>query len=397
MSSNNGIHHADRGAPIAVPGSRVELVVGPGALDHLPDVVRRHGGTRVLLVTDPGIKDAGHVERAVRSLYLARIPVKVFDGVAENPTVIHVGRGVIDSKPFAPDLIVGLGGGSAMDCGKGINFILTNGGRVVDYWGHDKAAKPLLPFVAIPTTAGTGSDAQSYALITDPETHQKMACGDKTALPRAALLDPDLTATCPPKVAAATGIDAVSHAVESAGSTRRTDVSRKLSKQAWDLLAPAFGKTLATTPTAPADAQARQDMLLGAHIAGAAIENSMLGAAHALANPLTGLCGVVHGLAVGMMLPHVVRFNAAGSDGAAASGAGGGNPYADLMPDAEELARQIEALLDAGNLPRTLAQVEVPESKLPELAAMAAKQWTAQFNPRPVGEAELLAIYRMAM
>jgi alcohol dehydrogenase len=384
MPSMNGV------ARPAILGSRVELVVGPGALDHLPDVVRRHGGTRVLLVTDPGIKTAGHVERAVRALYHAKFPVKVFDGVGENPTVIHVGRGVIASLPFAPDLIVGLGGGSAMDCGKGINFILTNGGKVADYWGHDKAAKPLLPFVAVPTTAGTGSDAQSYALITDPDTHQKMACGDKSALPRAALLDPDLTATCPRAVAAATGIDAVSHAVESAGSTRRTDVSRKLSKQAWDLLTPAFGRTLADS----ADAAARRDMLLGAHVAGAAIENSMLGAAHALANPLTGLCGVVHGLAVGLMLPHVIRFNAAG---AGTSGGARDHPYADLADDAETLARQVESLLDAGKLPRRLADVDVPEAKLPELAAMAATQWTAQFNPRPVGAAELLAIYRSAI
>ena len=143
--------------------------------------------------------------------------MRVFDEVGENPTTIHVGKGVIAARPFNPDLIIGLGGGSAMDCGKGINFLLTNGGRMQDYWGTDKATKPLLPFVAVPTTAGTGSDAQSYALITDPDTHQKMACGDAKALPRVALLDPELTATQPPKVAAATGIDAVAHAVESAG------------------------------------------------------------------------------------------------------------------------------------------------------------------------------------
>jgi alcohol dehydrogenase len=128
-------------------------------------------------------------------------------------------------------------------------------------------------------------------------------------------------------------------------------------------------------------------MLMGAHLAGAAIENSMLGAAHSLANPLTGLCDVVHGLAVGMMLPHVIRFNSAT----------GNRPYADLVADPEQLAQRVEALLDAVGLPRKLQQVEVSESKLPELAKMAATQWTAQFNPRPVGEAEMLQIYRMAL
>ncbi|HEX8913350.1 MAG TPA: iron-containing alcohol dehydrogenase, partial [Humisphaera sp.] len=117
------------------------------------------------------------------------------------------------------------------------------------------------------------------------------------------------------------------------------------------------------------------------------IENSMLGAAHSLANPLTGLCGVVHGVAVGMMLPHVIRFNSQNGE----------RPYSDLIADPEQLAQRVESLLDAGHLPRKLGQVEVPEAKLPELAAMAAKQWTAQFNPRKVGEAELLAMYRIAL
>ena len=377
MISPDGEH------PQSIPGSRVAVVFGPGNLARVGEIARAAGGSRVLLVTDPGIKEAGHVERAVRALYKAGIPVRVFDEVGENPTTIHVGKGVIAARPFNPDLIIGLGGGSAMDCAKGINFLLTNGGRMQDYWGHDKAAKPLLPLVAVPTTAGTGSDAQSYALITDPDTHQKMACGDAKALPRVALLDPELTATQPAKVAAATGIDAVAHAVESAGSTKRTGTSRALSREAWRLLESAFERAL----RGPADADARQRMLLGSHLAGAAIENSMLGAAHALANPLTGLCGVVHGLAVGMMLPHVVRFNS--PDGA--------RPYADLVEDPETLARRIEAMLDAGGLPRTLGQVDVADAKLPELAAMAAKQWTATFNPRKVGEAELLAIYRFAI
>jgi alcohol dehydrogenase len=361
----------------------VKVLFGAGAIDHLPDVVKSEGGTRVLLVTDPGIRDAGHVERAVRALYKAGLTIKVFDEVGENPTTIHVGKGVIAARPFNPDLIVGLGGGSAMDCGKGINFLLTNGGKVQDYWGTNKATKPLLPFIAAPTTAGTGSDAQSYALITDPDTHQKMACGDKKALPRVAVLDPDLTATQPPKVAAATGIDAVAHAVESAGTNRRNDTSRRLSAEAWRLLESGFDRAMRDT----ADQQARERMLLGAHLAGAAIENSMLGAAHALANPLTGLCDVVHGVAVGLMLPHVVRFNS--RDGHA--------PYADLIKDSEQLAQRIDAMLNAGGLPRTLRAAEVPEERLPELAKMAAEQWTAKFNPRPVGEAELLLIYRMAL
>src|SRR5688500_18877183 len=273
--------------PVPLPGSHVRLLFAPGALLHLPAVIRALDASRVLLVTDPGIKSAGHVDRAVRALYQADLVVRVFDHAEENPTTKTVHEGLKLAVPFKPDLIVGLGGGSSMDTAKGINFLLTNGGKMQDYWGTNKAAKPLLPMIAIPTTTGTGSEAQSYALITDPETHQKMACGDDKALPRVAILDPDLTATQPPRVAAATGIDAVTHAVETAATTKRNDTSRRFSLEASRLLESAFELTLApsslnpeprTLNPLPELAQARANMLLGAHFAGCAIQNSMLGA-----------------------------------------------------------------------------------------------------------------------
>lgn len=367
--------------PQSISGSRVPVVFDRGSLARLGGLVQSIGGRRVLLVSDPGIRDAGHTERAVRSLYHAGIVCRVFDEVGENPTTIHVGRGVLAARPFEPDVIVGLGGGSAMDCAKGINFILTNGGKMPDYWGTNKAEKPMLPLVAIPTTAGTGSEAQSFALITDPDTHQKMACGDDKALPRLAILDADLTATTPAKVAAATGIDAIAHAVETAGTTRRNDVSRSLSKQAWSLLESAFPQVMAD----PTDAGARQDMLLGAHLAGVAIQNSMLGAAHALANPLTAMAGIPHGVAVGLMLPHVVRFNSADA-----------SPYVDLAEGGDDLADRLERLLDAGGLPRSLGEAGVNRGILERMADNAAEQWTARFNPRPVQSDELLTLYRAA-
>src|SRR6185312_17142669 len=240
--------------PTLLEGSSVRILFGAGTLDRLGSIIQSEGASRVLLVSDPGITAAGHVERAVRSLYQTGRVVRVFDETGENPTTSHVNKGLLAARSFNPDIIVGLGGGSAMDCGKGINFLLTNGGRMQDYWGTHKAAQPMLPFIAIPTTAGTGSDAQSYALITDPETHQKMACGDKKALPKVALLDPELTATQPQKVAAATGIDAVAHAVESAGCNKRNETSMRLSLQAWELLSSSFAKALRD----PADVESRR-------------------------------------------------------------------------------------------------------------------------------------------
>jgi alcohol dehydrogenase len=370
--------------PITLPGSKVKIAFGAGNLNELAFIVRSEGGRRVLLVSDPGITAAGHVERAVRALYKADIPVRVFDEAEQNPTTEHVRKGLIAARPFKPDIIVGLGGGSAMDCAKGINFLLTNGGNMQDYWGVNKATQPMLPFIAVPTTAGTGSDAQSFALITDPETHQKMACGDEKALPRVAILDPDLVATVPPGVEAAAGIDAVAHAVETAGTTKRNDTSRRLSKDAWQVLEPAYERVM----TDPSDRTAREGMLLGAHIAGAAIENSMLGAAHSCANALTAKFDTVHGVAVGLMLPYVIRFNSEGNNR---------NPYSDLMDEPEALAGRLERMLDAASLPRKISQVGASADSIRELAGIAAKQWTATFNPRPVGPSDFEEIFRRAL
>lgn len=368
--------------------SPTRVVFGLGALTEVGALAKRERASRVLLVTDEGIQSAGHVDRAVESLERAGLSVTVFDGVCENPTTEHVMAGVKAAQANSTDFIVALGGGSAMDCAKGVNLILTNGGSVVDYRGVNKASKPMLPSIAVPTTAGTGSEAQSFALICDPNTHEKMVCGDTRPpdqgglRPRAAVLDPLLTASQPARVAAASGMDAIAHAVETAGTTKRQAVSISFSRLAWRLLSVAYEPAMRD----PSDDDARARMLLGAHLAGIAIEQSMLGAAHACANPLTARVGIAHGVAVGLMLPHVVRFSAADAN----------NPYAELMGDAEELARAIEGFLKAGHLPKRLAQCGVDSEILQELARSAATQWTASFNPRPVGETALLEIYRAA-
>jgi len=375
---------ADCELPEILSRSHTRVVFGPGTLSALGELALQESASRVLLVTDPGIAAAGHVERAESSLRDAGLFVSVFDGVEENPTTKHVQAGVRLAGENRPDLIVGLGGGSAMDCAKGVNFILTNGGEMADYWGVNKATKPMLPMIAVPTTAGTGSDAQSFALISDPITQRKMACGDTKARCRAVILDPDLTVTVPPNVAAATGIDAIAHTVETAATTKRNEISLAYTREAWKRLNSAFEQAM----LAADDEHARADMLLGAHLAGAAIEHSMLGAAHACANPLTAQFGIVHGTAVGLMLPHVVRFNA--SDGML------GNPYAAIDDDPEHLAQRLEQMLAAARLPHSLASCGVPADALPDLAQAAASEWTAGFNPRPVGQAELLMIYRAA-
>lgn len=371
---------------------RTRVIFGRGSAPRTGHFARELGFRRTLLVTDPGLLQTGHVTAVQRALDSAGLAVVSYSDFGENPDSAMVAAGAAFASPHGIDSLVALGGGSALDCAKGINFLLTNGGQIADYRGYGKATVPLLPMIGIPTTAGTGSEAQSYAVIADASTHMKMACGDPSAAFRLALLDPDLTATAPPRVTAAAGIDAIAHAVETAVTTRRTAWSETFAHRAWHLLSDAFERVLLH----PADMEARSAMQIGAHLAGIAIEQSMLGAAHACANPLTARAGLIHGLALAILLPHVVRWNAAvASDGYAALLGSRRRRARDLDP-AETLARRLEDLVRAAGLPSRLEEAGVSSDMLPDLAELAAGQWTGTFNPRPFDAAGALEIYRAA-
>ncbi len=369
------------------------VLFGSGMLDRLGEVVASLGGKTVLLVTDPGLEAVGHPQRAMNALQTAGCRVVVFDDVEENPTTRHVETGVAAARQGSVDFIVAVGGGSAMDCAKGINFILTNGGKMKDYWGVGKARQPMLPSVGVPTTAGTGSEAQSFALIRDPESHMKMACGDRKATFRAAILDPELTLTQPPRVTALTGMDAISHALESYVTSKRNSLSQMFAREAWRLLHQSFETVLRE----PNHLAARAAMQWGAHLAGLAIENSMLGATHALANPLSAHYGMVHGQAIGMMLPHVIRYNAAAVEPLYAELADAVGLGVEEEPTgAGRLADRVAALARAADLPAHLSACGVSQGMLSVLAEEASQQWTGTFNPRPVGYNELRELYQQA-
>src|SRR6266699_3275570 len=354
---------------------RTRIVFGLNSVERVGELARGLGAKVVLVVTDPGIVTAGHADRVEHILQSCGLGVLVFDEVHENPTTRDVDRCLEVAKSAGIDTIVGLGGGSSMDTAKGCNFLLTNGGVMQDYWGVGKAAKPMLPLIAIPTTAGTGSECQSAALIVDEATHQKMACLDPKAASRIAILDPSLTLSQPAQVTACTGIDAIAHAVETAVSRRRNPLSLMYSHEAFKLCVKSLPEILIN----PNDLEARGRMLLGAALAGLAIENSMLGAAHAAANPLTAHCGIVHGQAVGLMLPHVIRFNAHQSQSrkaysAVAAAAELTSPGHDHAP--ETLVKRIEMLPDLAGMPRRLACSDAETKMIPVLAEEATRQWT---------------------
>ena len=375
---------------------RTRIVFGPGKVETLGELAGELGARRVLVVSDPGIVAAGHTARGIAALRAAGIETQLFDGVGENPTTDHVEAGLKLAKRYEPELIVGLGGGSSMDCAKGINFLYTNGGQMQDYWGIGKATQPMLPMIAVPTTAGTGSETQSFALISDAKTHVKMACGDKKASFRVALLDPELTVTQPPRVTALTGIDAIAHALESYVTRARNPASLAFSREAWLLLGGNFARVLDD----PTNLDARSGMQLGACFAGLAIENSMLGAAHALANPLT--TELRHRARPGGR-PDAAARDSLQRRGIRQSGimnCWNAPPAATAFPRPQRaidgLADFVADLVSQAGLISTLREFEVPRKSLESLAAEAAKQWTAGFNPRSVAAEELLGLYEAA-
>ncbi|MFN0122833.1 MAG: iron-containing alcohol dehydrogenase [Blastocatellia bacterium] len=375
---------------------RIRLIFGQQSFSRLGELAAELHFTRTLLVADQGMAACGYVARAIDLLAAHNISVFPFHAFSENPDTDRIEAGRAFAAARGIDSIIALGGGSSLDCAKGINFVLTGGGAMRDYWGHNKlsdrkGAGQMLQMIGVPTTSGTGSEAQTYALISDAETHAKMACGDDQAAFRLALLDPELTVTQPRRLTATSGFDAITHAVESFVTTRRNPLSDLYAREAWRLLAGHFEQVL----DQPDNLETRAAMQLGAYFAGAAIEASMLGATHSCANPLTASYGTAHGDAVALMAPHIIRWNKSMV----------ADRYHELLviagweatnDPAEALARRLEQMAATAGLPGRLRDAGVAREDLEMLSEQAAKQWTGQFNPRAWSAGGALEVYQWA-
>lgn len=355
---------------------RTRVVFGSGRIHEVGRFARELGFRRTLLVADSGMEGAGHIASVLFALAAEGIESTPWSNFDANPHSSMVEHGRAFASNLGIDSIIGLGGGSSMDCAKAINIVLTNGGAIQDYWGHGKVGKPVLPMIGIPATTGTGSEAQTYALISDSTTHVKMAIGDDKCAFAIAILDPAVAITQPLSVRATAGYDAISHAVETLVTTRRNAVSLCYSQEAWRLMNGAFTRFLGD----PSDMEAVADMQMGAWFAGSAIEASMLGATHALANPLTAVYGITHGQAIAVMLPHVVRWNA----------------HRDYALFHRDLAQRLAELASVAGLPGSLRALNVEQAEFGNMAAAAAAQWTGRFNPRPLDAAAAMELYRCA-
>ncbi|MBN8944464.1 MAG: iron-containing alcohol dehydrogenase [Rhizobiales bacterium] len=373
------------------------IVSGAGAIAELGTLAARSMGRRVAVVTDKGIVASGLLDHALKSLAAAGCEAVVFDEVVADPPEAIVLKAVAMAVEARVHGVVGFGGGSPMDVAKLVALLALEKEELAGIYGVGNARGPRLPLILVPTTAGTGSEVTPISIITTG-AHTKMGVVSPAILPDIALLDPDLTLSVPPHVTAATGIDAMVHAIEAytSASPNNNPLSKALAREALRLL----GGAIRTAAKTGSDRQARADMLTGAMLAGQAFANSPVAAVHALAYPLGGHYHLPHGLTNALVLPYVLRFNAP----AAATGYGELAPI--LFPDlagrplaqaADAFADRMAALsLELGLQPR-LRDVKVPEADLAMLASEAMKQTRLLVNnPRPVAEADALAIYREA-
>lgn len=373
------------------------IVFGEGAIADIGEIAARRGWKRVLLVTDPGLVKLGMIAQPVAALEEAGVSVAVYSDVEADPPEHVVKAAAQAAGAHAADAVIGLGGGSSLDVAKLAALLALGKEDMPAIYGVGNARGPRLPLMLIPTTAGTGSEVTPIAIVTTG-TSEKMGVVSPVLLPDIALLDPQLTWGLPPAVTAATGIDAMVHAIEAhaSASTNNNPVSRALAREALRLMGGAIERAV----RAGGDRSARADMLLGSMLAGQAFANSPVAAVHALAYPIGGHFHVPHGLSNALVLSHVLRFNAETA----------GHLYADIapivFPHLVELGSQAQGAAFADELaelsqrcglqPR-LRDMGIPESALDLLADDAMKQTRLLVNnPRPLTRSDALAIYRAA-
>jgi alcohol dehydrogenase class IV len=370
------------------------LIFGSGSIARLGEIAAQRLGPRVLLVTDAGLVKAGLIAPALHTLEEAGIAVDVFDAVVADPPEDVVLAAVAKARNFDARAVIGFGGGSSIDVAKLVALLVAGHESLAEIYGVGIAKGPRLPLLAIPTTAGTGSEVTPISIVTTG-AHEKKGVVSPLIIPDIALLDPELTVNLPPHVTAATGIDAMVHAIEAYTSTspNNNPVSQALAKEALALL----GRNIERAVHQGHDIAARSAMLLGSMLAGQAFANSPVAAVHALAYPIGGHFGVPHGLSNALVLPHVLRFNASACEAAYAELLPYAFPELDGRATASAFVEALAALCTKVGLQQRLRDVGIPQDAVPMMAEDAMKQTRLLVNnPRPLTLEDVRAIYEAA-
>jgi alcohol dehydrogenase len=374
-----------------------QIHFGNGLIRTLPEIINSTGAEKPLLVIDPGLVQAGLDKNICTPLDKAGVKYTVYDKIDPEPGLRLADQGTEIALSHGCDCVIGAGGGSAMDVAKAIAILLTNGGKAIDYLGIGKIKKPGLPKIMIPTSAGTGAEVTFTAVFINEETGSKGGMNGDPLYPDVALLDPELTLSLPPHITAATGIDALTHALEGFTSVQAHPVSEMYSIRAIELIS----ENIRTAYADGRNIEARSNMLLASLLAGKALATAGVGLVHAMAYPLGGMFGIPHGLANAVLLPFVTEYNLIGNLGKHAFLAqllGEDVAEMSVRDAAEVTAMELHLLNEDLNIPASLKELDIPESSFEEMAEIALTVAVpVKNNPRQPTKDDVISIYRHAL
>ncbi len=384
------------GAPQLAKFHTPEVVFGPGALAELGHCALRVGARRPFLVTDPGIIESGWVAEATRHLQEVGLQPALWSAITPNPKDHEIAAAYEQYQATGSDVVIAVGGGSCIDAAKGVAILAGNGGAILDYAGVDHVVRPIPPLVVAPSTSGTGADVSQFAIVTDTARHTKITIISRTLVPDISIVDPRLLITMPDELNAATGLDALTHAIESFVSRAHNRLTDHHALRAAHLITNNLQQTMAR----PRLAEPRIAMAHGALEAGMAFTNAILGITHAMSHQVGGLLDAPHGVLNGVLLPHCIRFNAATDPTpyvplAAAVGIDvSGRPASEV---AEQLAERVRQLADDVGVPSGLAALGVTADDIPIMARTTLDDACLATNPRDADAADIEALFRRAL
>lgn len=376
--------------------SLTRIVAGAGAVENVGIEGHKAGGTKALVVTDQGVLNAGLLKGVIDSLGKAGLGVVIFDKVSTNPTTVVVDEAYRMYSNEGCDILVAVGGGSSIDTAKAVGVLANNPGPLAQYEGAEKYKNPIPPLIAIPTAAGTGAEVTFSAVITDPERHYKVSIRSNNLCPAIAILDPGMLKTLPSRIAAMTGMDTLTHAIEAYVSTSANPITDLMALEAIKLC----GKWLKKFVANRADVEAASSMQLACMFAGVAFANARLGNVHAMAHPLGGHFNLHHGLSCAIVLPRVMDYNLSSSPQKYAEVAKAMGQQVDnlSLSKAAELSSQVVYdLLTALNLPTRLSEVGITADKIPQMAQDAVTSGIHNSNPRATNLDDIIRLYEKCM
>lgn len=381
--------------PFASFKNPTEVIYGFNAVDQLTSIITQQGFQRIMIITDPGILKAGLLED-VKKRIPEGLEVAVYDQVEANPSIGTCEKALSVLTGIEAEVIVAVGGGSAIDVAKAVGVLATNGGNIAEYEGADKFAQPILPLIAIPTTAGTASEVTVFTVITDTDREYKLTVAGYKLAPRWALVDPVMTTTMPKQVTASTGLDALVHAIESYTSQMASPLSKALAREAIRLISANLRQAVYNGE----NLVARDNMLMGSLLAGLAFSNTRLGNCHAMSHPVSAMFGVPHGVANSILMPHIMEFNALSVPELFADIAADMGEVLENLTLIEKAWKAVESFkklsLDVG-IPQRLSDFKVASSRIEEMARDAMKSGNIAVNPRKTQIEDIIQLYERAM